>query len=541
MAEALSLAASGIAVAQLVKQVGKSIIKLKQLWDELQDVPSTIANLLDQIDCLDPALWAAENSFSQASLPPIIWDDRIASRSTAYCRKALDSLNEIVDELTAQIHRPGKLGRKLRRINVVLKKEQLKCLESRLQSAVRMLMLAQQSYLVALTRVQPEIIIQRFTEVTMPLVAKARQDDLQLDRARGFYSHRHRLPSQPAHPDNDGGPDHRDLVPYQSMRRQDIVILVRFRLPTWLCRRAWELQSSRSYGNWRINLLSYRTIPDDSEVFRIAKFGKPEELRALFDSGVASPYDRSVGSQTLLHAAVLAANKPVAEYLLGTGLSATEVNEHQLAPIDMASIIIMIVDYRGPGSQLPEDWSAMKGFEKFYDVRLADTDDSECSCWNSLHSRGYYTSFRRFECPWHENTTLESRLRALGTKHDVSKDPTMIPDILQPYWSEGISKWNSWSKEYGRRENELLADKDIGIENSRIFAQWDATMGRFRIIPVWLRGYVYGPEPEDWRILWSFPERGYAADFWRLVEDGAQLVPGAWVEDDDDGFDDIWF
>jgi hypothetical protein len=148
MAEALSVAASGIAVAQVAAQVGKSIIKLKQLWDDLQEIPLSIADLLDQIDCLDPALWEAEHTFSQASLPPIFWDDRLASRSTAYCRKALASLTELVDELSIQINQPGKLRRKAACAKVLLKKDQLKRLETRLQNAVRMLSLAQQSYLV---------------------------------------------------------------------------------------------------------------------------------------------------------------------------------------------------------------------------------------------------------------------------------------------------------------------------------------------------------------------------------------------------------
>jgi hypothetical protein len=148
MAEVLAVAASGIAVAQVAAQVGKSIFKLKQLWDELQDVPSSMGDLLDQIDCLDPALWEAENTFSQARLPAAFWNDSLGNRSTAYCRKALSSLTELVDELALQVNRPGKLKKKLGSAKVVLKREQLKTLERRLQNAVRMLTLAQQSYLV---------------------------------------------------------------------------------------------------------------------------------------------------------------------------------------------------------------------------------------------------------------------------------------------------------------------------------------------------------------------------------------------------------
>ena len=51
MAEALGVAASGIAVAQLSIQVGSTVSKLKQLWDQVKDVPEDIADLMEQIDC----------------------------------------------------------------------------------------------------------------------------------------------------------------------------------------------------------------------------------------------------------------------------------------------------------------------------------------------------------------------------------------------------------------------------------------------------------------------------------------------------------
>ncbi|KAI0973553.1 hypothetical protein F4678DRAFT_425118 [Xylaria arbuscula] len=69
-------------------------------------------DLLCQIDCLDPALWEAENTFNHVNLPPIFWDSSLASRSTTYCRKALKYLTELVDDLALQMDRPGKFRSK---------------------------------------------------------------------------------------------------------------------------------------------------------------------------------------------------------------------------------------------------------------------------------------------------------------------------------------------------------------------------------------------------------------------------------------------
>ena len=151
MAEALGVAASGIAIAQVTSQVGKSVIKLKQLLDEIRDVPDDIDDLMQQIDCLDPAIFEAETNFNDTGLPSILWNDAAAKRSTAYCRSALKALTELVDELSLHIQHSRNRRRKVGAVKVLLKKDMLKKLEKRLESAVRMLTLAQQSYLVLVT------------------------------------------------------------------------------------------------------------------------------------------------------------------------------------------------------------------------------------------------------------------------------------------------------------------------------------------------------------------------------------------------------
>ncbi|TGJ81266.1 hypothetical protein E0Z10_g7499 [Xylaria hypoxylon] len=462
MAEALSVAASGIAVAQVAAQVGKSIIKLKQLWDDLKDVPSTIRDLLDQIECLDPALWEAETTFSQSSLPPMFWDNSLASRSTAYCRKALSSLTEIVDELALQINRPGKLRSKVASAKVVLKKELLKSLEHRLQNAVRMLTLAQQSYLVALTRIQPDIIIQRFNEITTPLITQTLQNNVQLERRGSFNTRHQQLPSKVMELTDYDEPQNRLLRSRRFPKSRDIVSGYRFRLPAWLSRTTWELQSSRSYGNWKLNLRCYSVVSEDSRVFEIARYGTPSDLQMLCARGLASPWDRDDFShKTLLHSL----NGPMVTYLLDIGLNPLEVNNYDLTPI---------------GGIL---WDL---------------------CENSIPNR------------WPSINELEILFDFPG----VSLDPK--------------GKSNGYDlEEYGRRESELLADNDSEL-NRAVVCQMDKPAKRYRYDIAQLRGYEYGPEPKDWKILLSFPEKSYAADFWRLVEDGPQLVPGAWVEDSDD-------
>ena len=147
MAEILGIVASGIAVAQVATTLGSAVARLKALWQEVRDVSERIADLMEQIDCLDPALWEAERFLSENEMPAELWTDISARRSTEYCRKALEKLTTLADDLSARINSSKSLTRKIGRFRAVLKKDTLNMLESRLESAVRLLQLAQQGYI----------------------------------------------------------------------------------------------------------------------------------------------------------------------------------------------------------------------------------------------------------------------------------------------------------------------------------------------------------------------------------------------------------
>ncbi|RYP89920.1 hypothetical protein DL770_003941 [Monosporascus sp. CRB-9-2] len=261
MAEALSVAASSIAIAQVTSQVGIAVVKLKKFCDEVKDVPDDIADLLQQIDCLDPALWEAENSFESTGLPAMLWNDAAAKRSTTYCRNALKALTEIVDEMAVQINHPKRLNRKVASVKVILRKDTLKKLEKRLENAVRMLTLAQQSYL---TRADPK---------------------------QSSSSHRR----------SDGDSKLRNCLLLADFSRAPPKVVIAL------------------YYKPRGGSLNAR--PRDSEVFKVTGNGVPHDLQRMFDMGLASPFDYdSTHGRTLLHLAIIEENLAMVPYLLGKGL-----------------------------------------------------------------------------------------------------------------------------------------------------------------------------------------------------------------------------
>ena len=329
MAEALSVAASGIAIAQVTGQVGKSVLKLKKLLDEIRDVPDDIDDLMQQIECLDPALFEAETSFNDTGLPSILWNDAAAKRSTAYCRSALKALTELVDDLSHHMQHSRGLHRKIGAVKIVLKKDMLKKLEKRLESAVRMLTLAQQSYLVlvaliilgasdtdfgpsALTRVQPDIIVHKFTMLTARSQPSRVNNlaDPSVNHGEAEEDHESQRSNQliTAPITQRRGRRQRKFVSSYLSGLFSITsgssgefYRVAIHSPPWLFRRWWDLQYSKANSGWQFNFRTYNIRPHNSQVFDVICTGSLEQLQHMFNMGLASPFDCDEYYWTLLH------------------------------------------------------------------------------------------------------------------------------------------------------------------------------------------------------------------------------------------------
>ncbi|RYP46480.1 hypothetical protein DL768_007313 [Monosporascus sp. mg162] len=373
MAEALGVAASSIAIAQVTSQVGVAVVKLKKFCDEVKDVPDDIADLLQQIDCLDPALWEAENSFELTGLPAMLWNDAAAKRSTTYCRNALKALTEIVDEMAVQINHPKRLNRKAASVKVVLRKDTLKKLEKRLENAVRMLTLAQQSYLTALTRIQPDIIVEKFTtlvahlqpshahtsEVIQPCDASDHDNTQAKQSSRSkaiqFKPSREKWRQQATKLSPFGR-----FVASSSEGGYSLAL----QAPWWLSQQSWEFQSYKANSGWRINLRTYSARPWDSEVFEVARNGVPHELQRMFDMGLASPFDyESTRGGTLLHLALINENLAMVPYLLSKGLDLGVRNHYGIAWIgSLKAAGINVTEYGRCEMELLRDTALTRDF-----------------------------------------------------------------------------------------------------------------------------------------------------------------------------------
>ncbi|KAK8093435.1 hypothetical protein PG997_000120 [Apiospora hydei] len=377
MAETLGAVASGVALAEVAGKAGLSVLKLKKLRDEVRNVPQTIADLMMQIECLDPAIWEAETHFADNDLSPLLWDHTAAQKSAQCCRIALQKLADLVGDLSMHIDSARGLKRKFSCLKVVLKKDELRTLEKRLETAVRMLQSAQNGYMITLLKLQPDIIVTKtvaqLTPSQQPLSATLLPES--------------DAPEVAIHEDNtisNFSTERRNAMfrnRYSTSKRR----VVRFQAPAWLLgvRKTWELCAQRSYGGWKINLRVYTVRPFLSPVFNAARVGDIGTLQRLFGTGEASPFDRDEGGYTLAH-------------------------------------------------KYPQFMSILDRGGYLQETALTHSSDG-CNC-PLTGNWGFFQRLQPLCCPNHLRTSTKSKFKRLWNLH--SPDVRVIKSIIGPSWGD---------------------------------------------------------------------------------------------------------
>ncbi|GKT49492.1 uncharacterized protein ColSpa_09673 [Colletotrichum spaethianum] len=147
MAEVLGVVASAIAVGQATGQAAKSVLKLKQLWDQIENAPQRFDDLLSKLEILDALLKDVDRQFAEPSLPAGFWDRSLAQQTFKLCRSVSTQLESLCITLNDQIRSPKKSKRVRGAIKVVVDDDYLKALEAKLESAFSLLQMAHQCYL----------------------------------------------------------------------------------------------------------------------------------------------------------------------------------------------------------------------------------------------------------------------------------------------------------------------------------------------------------------------------------------------------------
>jgi hypothetical protein len=137
----IGVVASGISIVQLAGQVTACTLKLKAYWDEIKEAPTEIKYLVREINALSLILSQIQDGYTGG-------ENVYLQHSLELCRDGAEELKRLVDEMEMKLSLGGgRWKRKVGAAKVVLKKEEIKRLKGRLESAVRLLGLAHQSYI----------------------------------------------------------------------------------------------------------------------------------------------------------------------------------------------------------------------------------------------------------------------------------------------------------------------------------------------------------------------------------------------------------
>ncbi|KAH6970839.1 hypothetical protein BKA56DRAFT_735659 [Ilyonectria sp. MPI-CAGE-AT-0026] len=363
MAEVLGIVSSVITVIETAGKLGSSAIKLKQLWDEVQDVPDSIKRQMQHLDMLTPVLEDMEYEFQQTR--NMVRNDRTARRSLENCRKVIADLEELVEDMQSQVTGAKKGRRTTAKFKVTLKKAVVQEYHERLGSALQLLAMSQQTYLFALTRAQPSMIVSEFQaiqaqsrEANAPPVQVV-EDEAEVEGAHSpiqegescagqqvrSRASQTRFPSRKTRRLPHQNPGFLPRLAYDVAEACDgdsgsvtsQVYQARLQLPWWLAQKAWDFQAYRAYDGWKIQLTPWCTRPFGSIVFDYAIAGDTDGLLAALAKKEGSLYDCTPNGFTLLDYALCTPQIDLCKWLINKGLKFEQREEYSIAFVEYTS------------------------------------------------------------------------------------------------------------------------------------------------------------------------------------------------------------
>ena len=153
MAEVLGIVASGLAVQQTAGQITKTLFQLRQLLEQIQDAPERIQDLMADLSSFAALLVEMEGQLVEGG--------PLARQSVQLCRDALTRLDGVVSGLQIQLASPRRRKAFISALKVVIRRDELKRYEEKLERAFRLLQMSHQCYIAASTKALPDIMAQR--------------------------------------------------------------------------------------------------------------------------------------------------------------------------------------------------------------------------------------------------------------------------------------------------------------------------------------------------------------------------------------------
>ncbi|KAK8113487.1 hypothetical protein PG984_014013 [Apiospora sp. TS-2023a] len=356
MAEVVGLVASVIGITELAAKIVKISFKVKDLLEQVSNVPQELQRHLDQIRLVSPLL---ANHINDDGPPALRGALGVAIMQ---CQQAADDLETIAAELHAQVHEGGRARRKLRAAGIVLQKDVLASHEKRMSSAMQMLMMAcqmygleQQRYLIDLQRRQPEVIVARVLESlgapeATPAGSLPSNESMKqyadLGTSQNYAKERRTVIWDQAMEPGlklglaglTGSLEVQNGNRVAGRQKGESDLRLRIYLPRWFSSKYIDSILRRSQAGWSYYIHSATLHSYDSVTWRLvmdtmrSKKDSLQKLKSMIGEGRISIYDTRQSSgrhqETLMETALNSGNWQICDFLAGYDVPISAVSVH---------------------------------------------------------------------------------------------------------------------------------------------------------------------------------------------------------------------
>lgn len=300
--------ASVIAFVQAASAIVKCIVKAKQLWDHLKDIPRELSELIEDVEAFEACFRDIEAQFKDPRIPTSAWDDTTAQRSLHHCKRALKILEDLVNDLSTQIEARKGFKKKVVLVKAHMKQELLTRYQKRLERCIQYLNMSAYSYQTSLIKQIPELVVTRVSSDILPklmLSQSVERHNVHLNSKTQIEPPEHQIKalvrsktasvSTKAHAPSRWG---RFAMAYANDTGAWQACV---QWPSWVSRSVYELHSARTFSGWTYNYRVYNVVSYESEVMVKVRNGDKQGVLDLFSARKASPLDRDDEGRSLLY------------------------------------------------------------------------------------------------------------------------------------------------------------------------------------------------------------------------------------------------
>ncbi|KAF4449123.1 hypothetical protein F53441_7519 [Fusarium austroafricanum] len=326
----MEAAASVIAFVQIATEIGKCVIKTKQLWDQAQDLPQEIQVLMRRLHGYKCVFEAMDQKFPNQALFDTLPTYTLVQDNLRASMEALVMLRENADHLNSKLEARKGFKRRLAAAKIIIGKESSDGLTTRLNESIALLNLSLQAWNMTITIMTPDLIA---TQLTKTL--KAHCENFQPTKQLPIEAEEE---SQPCLEIEKRENDQLSPTLKSDIQCSKIYTPSKwgrfamgyttatgawqayFQWPSWLSTSVCELQSTPTGCGWTYNYRVYNIVSSKSDVIKRITEGDKAGVLELFEKRQASPFDKDENGCSLLYHAAYSKQFDLCQLLLSLGL-----------------------------------------------------------------------------------------------------------------------------------------------------------------------------------------------------------------------------